>query len=119
MQVADIRAPLQAVPTPERGSEGNRSIGRTTDGGRESAITPYPQAPQPGVYGELLPRTSGLAPKSAVDLPRPAANRSGVYPSHAAVSHLSHQRAIDIYQTLQAHATAQVLSPVYRIDLYA
>ena len=119
MQVGDIRAPLYAIPTPGRTGEGNRSNGRATDGGRESAIQSDRRATQPGVYGELLPRTSGLGLRPAVELPRPAASESAVHASHVTLSDLRYQRAIDTYQTLQTHATAQVLSPVYRIDLYA
>ena len=122
MQVADSRAPLHAVPPPDRAGERSQSKGRETDRERESAIQPASPdsgAAQPVVYGELLPRASGLARKAAVGKPGPAADESLVYATHAAISHLSYRRAIDIYQTLQTHATAQVLSPVYRIDLYA
>ena len=119
MQVADIRASLHAVPTPRHTGAGDQSNGRATRGGRESTIAPDSRETQPDLYGELLPSRSGLAPTPAVDLPRPAGNESVVYASHTTISHLSYQRAIDTYQSLQAHATEQVLSPVYRIDLYA
>ncbi len=122
MQVADSRAPLHPAPTPGRAGERNQSNGRATHRGRESAIQPASEdsrATQPVVYGELLPRASGLARKAGTGIPGSAADEPVVYATHAAISHLSYRRAIDLYQTLQAHATAQVLSPVYRIDLYA
>ncbi len=122
MEAADIRAPLHAVPTPDRTGERNQSKGRATDRGRESAIqtaSPDSGEAQPVVYGELLSRASGLARKAAVAIPGSATDEPPVYATHAAISRLSYRRAIDVYQTLQTHATAQVLSPVYRIDLYA
>ena len=71
------------------------------------------------VYGELLPRAADLAGDKIPGAHRLAPGEPAGSATRAVLSHAGHRQAIDIYETLQTHATAQVLSPVYRIDLYA
>ena len=70
-------------------------------------------------YGELLLRPP-RAPEKVVSGPaKTPANIETASNANGPVTRISHGRAIDIYETLQAHTTPQSLSLVHRVDLYA
>ncbi len=70
-------------------------------------------------YGELLLRPL-RAPEKVVPVPaKTPANMETASIASGPVTRISHGRAIDIYETLQAHTTPQSLSLVHRVDLYA
>ena len=122
MQVADIRSAPSIVLLPDsvgkRSTPGDRSADKRGDTGLRPDDR-APQGSQPVVYGELIPRAATLARNAPPSAQPPASGEPIGNPTRAAIAHLGHGQAIDVYKTLQDHATAQVLSPVYRIDLYA
>ncbi len=122
MQVADMRAAPPTVLATHSAGERSAPHHSSADKRRETAVQPdghASQASQPVVYGELIPRAADLARSKMPGAHRPAPGEPVGSATRAVISHAGHRQAIDIYKTLQTHATAQVLSPVYRIDFYA
>ena len=122
MHVADIRTPGYGVPPAYTVRDGAHPNGRQASARPEPAVQGKGRESRPTpevVYGELLPRATGTEPVAPAGLYSVTSDESTTAANRIASSHLGQRRAIDIYETLQAHATAQVLSPVYRIDLYA
>ncbi len=122
MHVADVRTPGYGVPPAYTIRDGGHPSGRQASARPDPAIQDDGHKSRPTsevLYGELLPRATRTEPGAAAGLSSVMSDKSTAAATPIASSHLGQRRAIHAYETVQAHATAQALSPVYRIDLYA